>query len=293
MSKEEVIDYKKTKKRLDGRKMDEIRPLSIKVGVIPNADGSAYLEWGQNKVYAAVYGPREALPKHTQNPYKAVIKAVYRMASFSVPDRKRPGPNRRDHEISKVLSEALEKVVFVNQFPNTEIAVMVEVADSNAGSRVACLTAAACALADAGIPMRDLVSAVGVGKAFNEIVLDLNKDEEDAPDAVDVPLAIMPTTGEIVLLQMDGLLTRKEWDAVAALGIKGCQQVYEVQKKALTERFTVEELNKKAVEKAVGVEKNTKKEVVLEKKVDKVDKKEKESKTEKKGKDSKSKKVRK
>ncbi len=263
MSKmDEVVDYKKTKKRLDGRKMDELRPLSIKVGVIPNADGSAYLEWGQNKVYAAVYGPREALPKHTQNPYKAVVKVNYRMTTFSVPERKRPGPNRRDHEISKVLGEALDRAIFTENFPNTEIGVFVEVADSNAGSRVACLVAASCALADAGIPMRGLVSAVGVGKAFNEIVLDLNKDEEDAPDAVDTPLAIIPNSGEIVLLQMDGLLTRKEWDDVAKMGIKGCMQVYEVQKKALADRFQFEELSKASVEKAVLGNEVSKKEIV-------------------------------
>ena len=107
MVDEKIPDYKKDKKRVDGRKMDELRPLSIKVGVLPNANGSAYLEWGQNKVYAAVFGPREALPKHTQNPYKAVIKANYRMATFSVPERKQPRPNRRDMEISKVLTEAL------------------------------------------------------------------------------------------------------------------------------------------------------------------------------------------
>jgi exosome complex component RRP41 len=78
-------------------------------------------------------------------------------------------------EISKVISEALERAVFVENYPNTQIDVVVEVIDSNAGSRVACLAAASVALADAGIPMRDLVSATGVGKAFNELVLDLNK----------------------------------------------------------------------------------------------------------------------
>jgi exosome complex component RRP41 len=234
---EEIPDYKKDKKRVDGRKMDELRPLSIKVGVIPNANGSAYVEWGQNKVYATVYGPREALPKHTQNPFKAVVKATYRMAAFSVPDRKNPRPNRRDQEISKVLSEALEKSVFVEQFPNTEISVFVEVIDSNAGSRVACLVAASVAMADAGIPMRDLISATGVGKAFNEIILDLNKEEEDAPDAVDIPLGILPNSDEIVLLQMDGLLTKEEWKKAIALGIKGCKQVYGIQKNALKEKF--------------------------------------------------------
>jgi exosome complex component RRP41 len=246
------IDYKKTKTRLDGRKMNELRPLSIEVGVIPNAQGSAYLEWGQNKVYAAVYGPREALPKHTANSLKAVVKVEYRMVSFSVPDRKRPGPNRRDQEISKVLGEALDHAIFTEQFPNTEIGVYVEVIDSNAGSRVACLAAASCALADAGIPMKDLVSATGVGKAYGEIILDLNKDEEDAPDAVDIPIAIMPNSKEIVLLQMDGPLTRKEWDSVAKLGMEGCMQVYEVQKAALAKKYEIGEalVNGKKIAKA-------------------------------------------
>ena len=100
--RDDCPDYKKDKKRVDGRKMDQLRPLSIKVGVLPNADGSAYLEWGQNKVYAAVHGPREALPKHTQNPLKANIKVTYRMTTFSVPERKQPRPNRRDMELSLI-----------------------------------------------------------------------------------------------------------------------------------------------------------------------------------------------
>jgi len=249
---EEVLDYKKDKKRADGRKMDELRPLSIKVGVLPNADGSAYLEWGQNKVYASVYGPREALPKHTQNPYKANVKVTYRMAPFSVPERKQPRPNRRDMEISKVLGEALQSVIFREQFPNTEISIFVEVVDSNAGSRVACLAAASCALANAGIPMKDLVSATGCGKAFGEVILDLNKEEEDAPDAVDIPLGILPNSGQIALLQMDGLITKEEFNRAIAIGVKGCKEVYEVQKKALQDKFELSELNANSAKKEVG-----------------------------------------
>jgi len=250
--RDDAPDYKKEKKRVDGRKMDELRPLSIKVGVLPNADGSAYLEWGQNKVYAAVFGPREALPKHTQNPYKSVVKVNYRMATFSVPERKQPRPNRRDYEISKVLGEALSRAIFVEQFPNTEISVIVEVVDSNAGSRVACLTAASCALADAGIPMRDLVSATGIGKAFGELIVDLNKEEEDASDAVDIPIAILPNSEEIVLLQMDGLLTREELEKLMPMGMKACKQVYEVQKKALEEKFKLTEVSEAIVEAQVA-----------------------------------------
>ncbi len=247
--KEEKIEYVKNGKRLDGRKVDESRSLKIEAGILNRADGSAYLEWGQNKVIAAVYGPREALPKHIQNPYKALVNYQYRMATFSVPDRKNPRPARREIEISKVCGEALEKVIFVEKFPNTTIDIFVEILDSNAGTRVAGLTAASIALADAGIPMRDLVAAIGVGKAGGEIILDLNKEEEDAPDAVDIPLAIMPRTEEIVLLQMDGLLTKEEWKKALKLGLKGCRQVYEIQRATLRKQYEAAEKEAKVGEK--------------------------------------------
>ncbi|MCX8158175.1 MAG: exosome complex exonuclease Rrp41 [Candidatus Diapherotrites archaeon] len=229
-------------KRPDGRNPEDLRPIKIEVGVIQRADGSAYIEWGQNKIYAAVYGPKECLPKHIGNPYRAVVTYNYRMATFSVPERKNPKPGRREIEISKVSGEALERAIFTEKFPNTEIEIDVEVIDSNAGTRVAALTAAAVALADAGIPMRDLISAVGIGKANGQLVVDLNKEEEDAEDAVDIPFAIMPNTEEIVLLQMDGLLTKEEWKILCEMGIKAAKQVYEIQKQALKSKYFVEEL---------------------------------------------------
>ncbi|HIH10036.1 MAG TPA: exosome complex exonuclease Rrp41 [Candidatus Diapherotrites archaeon] len=238
--KEEQVVYVDSKgKRLDGRKTDELRPIKITAGVIPRADGSAYLEWGQNKVFAAVYGPRECLPKHTASPYKSVIKFEYRMATFSVPDRKNPKPGRREVEISKVCGEALEKAIFVEKFPNTAIDITVEIIDSNAGSRIAALTAASVALADAGIPMRDMVCGTSVGKAGGKIIVDLDKNEEDAPDAVDIPVAMLPNSKEIVLLQLDGILSRKEWDEAYKLAEAAAAKVYEIQKEALKAKYAI------------------------------------------------------
>ncbi len=237
--KEEKVQYfSKDGKRVDGRKFDELRPIKIEVGIIPRADGSAYVEWGQNKVIAAVYGPREVLPKHKADPYKAIVQYTYRMATFSVPDRKNPRPGRRDIEISKVSGEAFERTIFLEQFPNTAIDVFVEVLDSNAGTRIAALTAASVALADAGIPMRDLVSGVAVGKIDGKVVLDLNKTEEDAPDAVDIPIAFLLNSEEVVLLQMDGLLTKKEWMEAQKLALEGAKKVYDLQKEALRKKYS-------------------------------------------------------
>jgi exosome complex component RRP41 len=238
--KEKIVYVDKNKKRADKRTLDEIRPIKIDVGVIPEADGSCYLEWGQNKIFAAVYGPNECIPKWSSDSEKAVVKYNYRMASFSVPDRKNPKPGRRELEISKVSAEALEKVILLERYPGTQIEIEVEIIDSNAGTRVAALTAASIALADAGIPMKELVSSCGVGKAGGHVMVDLNKEEEDAPDAVDVPMAILPESNEIVLLQMDGLTTKEEWTQMLEKGMKACKQVYEIQKQALKKKYTQE-----------------------------------------------------
>ena len=223
-------------KRLDGRKPDELRKIKIEVGVLHRAEGSCYLEWGGNKVIAAVYGPREAIPRHTQNPLRAIVNAKYNMAAFSVDDRKRPGPDRRSREISKVISEALENIIQLEKYPRASIDVNIEVLDAEAGTRCAGLTAAAVALVDAGIPMKDIPVACAAGKIEDQIVLDLGKDEDNYGSA-DLPIAISPRTGEVLLLQMDGHLTLEEFDKAFELAIKGCYIVSDLQKKAIMEKY--------------------------------------------------------
>lgn len=223
-------------KRLDGRKPDELRKIKIEAGVLHRAEGSCYLEWGGNKVIAAVYGPREAIPRHTQNPLRAIVNAKYNMAAFSVEDRKRPGPDRRSREISKVISEALLNAILVEKFPRASIDVNIEVLDAEAGTRCAGLTAAAVALVDAGIPMKDIPVACAAGKIDNQVVLDLGKDEDNYGSA-DLPVAISPRTGEILLLQMDGHLTIDEFDKALDMAIKGCHMISDLQKKAIMEKY--------------------------------------------------------
>jgi gamma-glutamyltranspeptidase len=93
----------------------------------------------------------------------------------------------------------------------------------------------------------------------------LNKDEEDAPDAVDIPFGILPNSGEIVLLQMDGILTKAEWEKIAVLGMDACKKIYEVQKKALQEKFQLSEVADNAIAPSANAKKEVKAEVVNKK----------------------------
>jgi exosome complex component RRP41 len=231
---EKLIDKKGL--RLDGRKADELRPVKLEVGVISNADGSAYVEHGKNKILAAVYGPREVHPKHLALQDRAVLKCRYHMAPFSVQERKSPAPSRREIELSKVIRESLEPAVFMEYYPRTMVDVFIEVLQADGGTRCASITAAALALADSGIPMRDLVVACAAGKIDSTVVLDL-MDTEDKVGSADVPVALMPNLNAVTLLQMDGILTREEFETAVNLALEGCRKIYAMQKEALKTKY--------------------------------------------------------
>src|SRR3990172_9911689 len=228
-------------KRPDGRKSDELRKMSAKVGVIPNADGSAMFSFGNTVAIAAVYGPRQLHPQHMQNPARGILRVNYDLLSFSVSDRKRPGPSRRSQEISKVTEWALSPVVDLEEFPNTVIDVQIYIIQADAGTRTAGINAASMALAHAGIPMRNLVCSVAVGKQDKELIVDLTKEEEDFEEgegATDFAVAKVANSDEYTLLQLDGKIQPEVIKEVLELANKSCEEIYEFQKKTLKESIS-------------------------------------------------------
>ncbi|MEM2103208.1 MAG: exosome complex exonuclease Rrp41 [Candidatus Bathyarchaeia archaeon] len=232
--KQKLID--KEGKRIDGRNPDELRPIKIEVGVLSNADGSAYIEQGKCKILAGVYGPRETHPKHLALPDRALLQCRYHMAPFSVEERKSPAPSRREIELSKVIREALEPAIFLEYYPRTSIDLFIEVLQADGGTRGAAITVASLALADAGIPMKDLVAACAAGKVEGKLVLDLS-DAEDKLGEADLPVAYMPTIDAVTLLQMDGNLTLEEFEQTVNMALNGCKQIYKIQKEALKAKY--------------------------------------------------------
>ncbi|MEM0215647.1 MAG: exosome complex exonuclease Rrp41 [Archaeoglobaceae archaeon] len=230
-------------KRLDGRLPDQLRPIKIEVDVLKRADGSCYIEMGKNKVVAAVYGPREAFPRHIQDPSRVVVRYRYNMAPFSVEERKRPGPDRRSIEISKVSKEAFEAVIMKELFPRSVVDIFVEVLQADAGSRTACINAASVALVDAGIPMKGMLTSVAVAKVDGVLVLDPMKEEDNFGEA-DMPFAFLIRGGKIesiALLQMDGRMTRDEIKEAIKLAKKGAMEIYNLQREAIMKQFVEEE----------------------------------------------------
>jgi len=231
--------------RGDGRKANEMRPMIAKVGVVPNADGSALFSFGDTIAIASVYGPRKLHPQHMQNPQTGILRCTYDLLSFSVYDRKRPGPSRRSNEISKVTEWALLPALDLTAFPNQVIDVQIYILQADAGTRTAGINAASMALAHAGIPMKDLVCPLALGKLDKTIVADVDKAEEDFKEgegATDFAIAKLANSDELTLMQMDGKIQPELVKDLIKMGNEACVEIYEIQKKAL--KAVVEEETK-------------------------------------------------
>lgn len=226
--------------RVDGRKLDELRPITALVGVLKNANGSAMFKMGGTTAIAGVFGPRKVYPKHEEEAERAILRTKYNMAPFATTERNRPGINRRSTEISLVTRQALTPLIFLDEFPKTAIDVHIEVLQADASTRCAGINAAVLALADAGVPMRDLVASCSAGKIGGRIVLDI-AGKEDTEGELDLPVAYYLKKKHITLLQMDGITDSKEVKEIIKLAIKGCEKIYEEQKKALRSKYKLEE----------------------------------------------------
>lgn len=227
-------------KRIDGRKEDETRPMEAKAGIVKRADGSAMFKIGNTVAYAAVYGPRNLYPKFLQNPREGIVRVNYAMMPFSsAGERVRPGPSRRAKEISMVLEKALMPVLNLEDFPNAVVDVYISLPQTDAGTRCAGLCAASIALADAGIPMKDMVAAISAGMYDEKVILDLNYEEDSYENGCDIPVAMVQGTGEISLLQMDGEISKEQILEAVAMAKKGITKIFEIQKKALKEKYQV------------------------------------------------------
>ncbi len=228
--------FREDGKRLDGRDKHELRPIKMEVGLLKNADGSAYLEWGNNKIFVAVFGPREVHPHHLAKPDRGVLRVFYRMATFSVFERKRPAPGRREKEISMIIADCLEPILFLELYPGTSFEVFIQVMDADGGTRCASTTAAALALANAGIPMKSLVTSLALGKIDGELVVDLSGIEDKAGEA-DLPIAVTWFNDEISLLQFDGEMDIEQFDELLELSKKFAKEIYDMQITALKNEY--------------------------------------------------------
>eukprot|EP00887_Chlorella_sp_A99_P000396 scaffold13.g396.t1 len=213
--------------RLDGRRPRELRALKCEFGVLASADGSATFEMGNTKVLAAVFGPKEAELRSQADATAAIVKQQERLparAGLTRERRRRGKSDRRATELSLVIRNTLEQTIMRELMPRSQIDVYVQVLQADGGTRCACINAAFLALADAGVPMRDVVASCAAGYLEGTALLDLNY-LEDSGGGPDVVVALQPNLDKVVLLQSDNRVAVETFEEVVSLASQGCRAV--------------------------------------------------------------------
>ncbi|GFO20692.1 exosome complex component rrp41-like [Plakobranchus ocellatus] len=215
--------------RIDGRKPNELRRIRFKKGVFRQADGSAYLEQGNTKVLAAVYGPHEIRGSRSKALHdKLLINCQYSMATFSTQDRKRrPRGDRKAQEMTSHLKQTFDAVVLTELYPKVQLDIFVEVLQSDGGNYCASVNAATLALMDAGIPMKDYVIACSGSHLRDTPIVDMNNLEESSGGA-EVVMAVLPRCEQIVFLEMNSRLHEDHLSGVMDHVMVGCKDIFNV-----------------------------------------------------------------
>lgn len=216
--------------RFDGRRANELRKIKCKLGVFSQPDGSAYLEQGNTKVLAAVYGPHQIRGSRIKPIHDAVVvNCQYSMATFSTGERKkRPRGDKKSTEMTMHLKQALSSVIKTELYPRSQIDVFLEVLQADGGNYCVCLNAATMALIDAGIPLKEYVIACNASLANGEVPLvDISHLEETSGGST-LTVAMLPLSGQIALMEMSQRFHLDHLDVVLETAMKGCKDIYEI-----------------------------------------------------------------
>jgi len=228
--------------RLDGRRPEELRKIKCKLGLLSRADGSAYYEQGNTKIMAAIYGPRDVTLKSKQLHDRAIINCEFSIASFSTGERKkRSKGDRMSTEFALLLRQTFEASVMTNLYPRSQIDIYVQILQTDGGHLPAAINAATLAIINAGIPMKDFICACSAGYIDGKPVLDLNYIEGSA-GGPELPVAILPQSEKITMLQMDSKIAMDVFEDVLKLSVDGAKAIYELLKKEV-EKYTLELLD--------------------------------------------------
>ncbi|MCD6310710.1 MAG: ribonuclease PH [Candidatus Eremiobacteraeota bacterium] len=235
--------------RTDQRKPDMIRPVRIVRNFIPNAEGSVLIEMGYTRAICTA-SVDDRVPPWMKDSGRGWITAEYGMlprSTLTRTPRDRSRLSGRTSEIQRLIGRSLRAVTDLTLMGERTITMDCDVIQADGGTRTACITGAAVALADAfnilledgkieRFPMKELVAAISVGIFENEIILDLTY-EEDSLAQVDLNV-VMTGTGKLVEIQGTserGTFDRKDLLAMLDYAEKGIGELSRIQKEAITD----------------------------------------------------------
>ncbi|NXV78105.1 EXOS6 protein, partial [Atlantisia rogersi] len=218
-----------------------LRPLFARAGLLSQAEGSAYVELGGGtKVLCAAWGPREAAEPGAAPSGTGRLLCEFRRAPFSGRGaRWRPGSaaeREAEREAATALREALEPAVRLVRYPRARLAVSALVLQDGGSALAAAVSAAALALADAGVEMYDLAVGCALCRCPGPAaawLLQPGEPEERRAEAR-LTLALLPALNQVSAVLGGGQGSPPEsWAQALRLGLDGCHRLYPVLRQSL------------------------------------------------------------
>jgi ribonuclease PH len=236
--------------RADGRKVNQLRPITFTPGWLDNPAGSCLAEFGQTRVLVTVSLLKQ-VPRWMIGQNRGWLTAEYQMIPGSSPERVdresvRGKISGRTHEISRLIGRALRAVIDLKALPEVTLAVDAEVLQADGGTRTASISAAYLALLNAidrakaqgdlpaSVQLIDSVAAVSVGIVDGVAMLDLNYAEDSRADT-DMNV-VQLGDGSFIELQgtaEHGSFNHAELVELLRLGSLGCAKIRELQTAAI------------------------------------------------------------
>lgn len=195
-------------KRVDGRKIDEVRPIDIEVGILPRTHGSAIFKRGQTQALTVATLGTPSLEQLIESPAGEESKRYihhYSMPPYSVGETGRMGtPNRREIGHGALAERALLSVIPSEEdFPYT-IRLVSEIMSSNGSTSMASTCGSTLALMDAGVPIKEPVAGISVGLMTDKKKYVLLTDIMGIEDfAGDMDFKVAGTKNGITAIQLD------------------------------------------------------------------------------------------
>jgi len=238
--------------RADGRRPDELRPVTVRRGYTKFADGSVLIQTGDTMVLCTA-SVEEGVPRHLLGTGQGWITAEYSLLPGSTPTRTTREISRgkidgRTQEIQRLIGRCMRAVVDLTQLGERTIWIDCDVLQADGGTRTVAITGGFVALVDAlrnmkekglltALPIKDSVAAVSVGIVDGEAVLDLNYSE-DVKAEVDMNV-VMTGSGHFVEIQGAGeehTFSEGQLQELLSLAKKGVAEFFKIQKEALGEK---------------------------------------------------------
>ncbi|QLG71007.1 hypothetical protein HG535_0B00450 [Zygotorulaspora mrakii] len=223
--------------RLDGRRWNELRRFECSINTHAHAaDGSSYLEQGNNKIITLVKGPQEPSNKSQVDTAKALLRVTVNLTKFSKSERSKSSHKneRRVLEMQTALVRTFNRNLMLHIYPRTLIDIEIHVLQQDGGIMGSLINGITLALIDAGIAMYDYISGVSVGLYDETPLLDTNTLEENAMSTV--TLGVVGKSEKLSLLLVEDKIPLDRLESVLAIGIAGSHRIRDLMDKELRRR---------------------------------------------------------